>query len=216
MNLPFCNKKFMKTTTVFTLILVVLSFGNLSAQTAIGADPEKWTTYNCKADFSGDTIHLTNIAGDVALLWAKNISLKNGVIELDVKGKDIDGESFVGVAFHSKDKETYDAVYFRPFNFRKPEKKNRSVQYIDMPNNGWDVLREKHPGKYEHAIVPDTDPNNWFHVKIVIRYPDIEVYVNGAKEPTLKITQISERREGKLGLWIDSKEGWFKNVTVSK
>jgi hypothetical protein len=149
------------------------------------------------------------------LLGLNNTNFKNGIVELDIKGKDVRGQSFVGVALHGSDNETYDAVYFRPFNFRDPEKKDRAVQYIDKPDNDWDVLREKHPGKYEHAVQPVPDPNDWFHVKIVINFPTIKVYVNGSKEPSLEVEQISKRENGKLGLWIDSEDGWFKNMVIT-
>jgi hypothetical protein len=210
------EKKIMKTWTSLGFALALFGVNNLVAQTPVAATPEKWTAYNCEAEFSGDTIHLVNTVGKTGILWAKNVNLKNGVVELDIKGKDLDGESFVGVAFHGGDNnQAYDAIYFRPFNFRNPEKKDRAVQYIDWPDNDWDKLREKHPGKYEHAVVPDTDPNNWFHVKIVIQYPDIKVYVNGSNKPTLMVSQISKRTDGKLGLWSDGKEGWFKGLTIT-
>jgi hypothetical protein len=197
------------------LILGFLGYGNLVAQTIVGVDSRKWIAYNCKADFSGDSIHLINMSGKTALLWVKDVKLKNGTIELDIKGKDVSGESFLGVAFQGTDNETYDAIYFRPFNFRNLERKDRAVQYIAKPAYDWDFLREKHPGTYEHAIVPDTDPNNWFHVKIIVLSPSIRVYVNGSTEPTLEVEQITKRKSGLLGLWVDSEEGWFKNVTIT-
>ena len=204
----------MKTITVLAFIFGSLCSGSLVAQTTVPANSRKWITYNCKADFSGDSIHVINTSGKTAFVWAKNITLKNGTIELDIKGNDV--ESFLGVAFHGSDSETYDAIYFRPFTFRNQEKKDHAVQYIGMPGYDWDILREKHPGKYEHAIVPDTHPNNWFHVKMVIAYPIIKVYVNGSNEPTLEVEQISKRGDGQVGLWVDSEEGWFKNFTLTK
>ena len=205
----------MKSITLFTFILGLTYSGKLSAQTSIAANPEKWTTYNSKVVFDNTIIHLTNNTDKSALLWLRNKNFKNGIIELDIKGKDLSGQSFVGVAFHGSDNEHYDAVYFRPFNFRVPEKKDRAVQYIDNPDNDWFALREKYPGKYEHAVNPVPDPNDWFHVKIIINFPGIELYVNGSKEPSLEVRQISERQSGKLGLWIDGKDGWFKNVMVT-
>lgn len=50
--------------------------------------------------------------------YLPDIQFANGTLELDMKGKDVQGGSFVGVAFHGVDGTTYDAVYFRPFNFR--------------------------------------------------------------------------------------------------
>jgi hypothetical protein len=205
----------MRSTTLFTIISGFLYSGNLNAQTAIKADPGKWATHNSRATFDEGIIHLINTSDKIALLWLNNTNFKNGIVELDVKGKNVRGQSFVGVAFHGSDDETYDAIYFRPFNFRDPEKKDRAVQYINKPDNDWDVLREKHPGKYEHAVQPIPDPNEWFHVKIVIDFPGIRVYVNGSREPSLEVEKISKRGNGKLGLWIDSEDGWFKNVVIT-
>jgi hypothetical protein len=201
--------------TVLLFFLAFLSSGTIVAQKAVPVDSKSWIPYNCEATFSGDSIHLVNKSGKTALLWAKGIHLENGIIELDIKGKDVRGESFVGVTFHAIDSEAYDAIYFRPFNFRNQERKNFSVQYIDKPANDWDMLREKHPGKYEHAIVPDTDPNNWFHVRIVIQFPSIKVYVNGSNDPTLQVEPLGNRTNGKFGLWVDSEEGWYKNIRLT-
>ena len=41
-----------------------------------------------------------------------------GTIELDVRGEDVQQQSFPGVAFGVQNDTTYEAVYLRPFNFR--------------------------------------------------------------------------------------------------
>ena len=51
-------------------------------------------------------------------VYFPGIEFSNGTIEFDVKGKDVQGASFVGVAFHGVDGKTYDGIYFRPFNFK--------------------------------------------------------------------------------------------------
>ena len=38
------------------------------------------------------------------------VTLANGAIEVDIRGKDVQGQSFVGVAFHCVDGTTYDAI----------------------------------------------------------------------------------------------------------
>src|SRR6266480_1893619 len=50
--------------------------------------------------------------------YLKGIEFSNGTIEFDVRGKDVQGQSFVGVGFHGLKNTTYDAIYLRPFNFR--------------------------------------------------------------------------------------------------
>jgi hypothetical protein len=44
----------------------------------------------------------------------------------------------------------------------------------------------------------------------------VRAYVNNSTTPVLEVEQISERKDGKLGLWVDSEDGWFRNVTISK
>jgi hypothetical protein len=57
-----------------------------------------------------------------------------GRIDVDLKGKNRRQESFLGVAFNVADETTFEAVYFRPFNFRAdPPFKTRAVQYVDTP-----------------------------------------------------------------------------------
>ena len=53
----------------------------------------------------------------------------------DVKSKDVQQQGFVGVAFHGVDGTTYDAVYFRPVNFKaeNPARRIRAVQCVSHP-----------------------------------------------------------------------------------
>ncbi|MEQ8474184.1 MAG: DUF1080 domain-containing protein [Marinoscillum sp.] len=174
-----------------------------------------WTVYNREVSFDSEQIYLNSATGD-GVLWLDKTDFRNGVIELDIKGKDARGQSFVGIAFHGKDNDTFDGVYFRPFNFKSPERKSHSVQYISMPENEWSVLRENFPGKYESEISPVPDPNGWFHAKIEVDGPFIKVYVNGSKTASLEVEKISDQAEGKIGLWVgNGSEGWFKNFTIT-
>ncbi len=65
-------------------------------------------------------VRLDARAGEGGVLL-EGIQLGEGVIEVDLKGKDVAQQSFLGVAFHVVDWTTLDAVYFRPFNFRAAE-----------------------------------------------------------------------------------------------
>jgi hypothetical protein len=209
------EKKDRRILRLFMVTLSLLNFVDLQAQTTVPVSPGQWTEQNCKAAFQGGVIHLTNTSGKTAMLWLEKANFKNGTIELDIKGKDVDGESFVGVAFHARDNETYDAIYFRPFAFDMPEKKDHSVQYISLPGFDWDILREKHMGKYERSIIPEVNGNDWFHVKIVVLHPSVKVFVNGSRQPTMEIEQLNNGKYHGLALWMDSQDGQFKNVTVT-
>jgi hypothetical protein len=150
--------------------------------------------------------------------WVKGLEFSNGIIELDIRGKDVFQQSFVGVAFHGVDNETLDAIYFRPFNFQStdPVRKIHAVQYISHPDFSWPVLREKYNGKYEKAVTPAPDGNEWFHAMIVVKYPRVTVYVNGNSEASLSIEKLNDRKTGKIGLWVgNNSDGDFANLQIS-
>src|SRR5438034_7687490 len=88
-----------------------------------------------KAD-SPQTVFLNAAPGD-GLAWIAGVEFSEGTIELEIKGKNEQGRSFLGIAFHGQDNRVFDAVYLRPFNFQAAEQKrqNHSIQYISMPGH---------------------------------------------------------------------------------
>jgi len=149
----------------------------------------------------------------------KGLDFKEGTIEVDIKGKDLPGQNFVGIAFHDDGNGNADIIYFRPFNFRSKEqiRRSHSVQYVSVPAHDWSTLREAFPGKYENEIASPPDPNGWFHAKIVVKGKEVTVYVDNATEPCLKVTKLNERNSGKLGLWVGFKtSGEFANLVVTQ
>jgi len=172
-----------------------------------------WTTINRASSFK-DGLYLDAKNGD-GFARFNDFVFEDGRIELDIKGKDEQGGSFVGVAFHGLNDSTYDAIYFRPFNFKNPERSNHSVQYISHPAFTWFKLRNEHPEQYEKKVTPVPEPNDWFHASIVVEFPSVKVYVNNSKEPSLTVTQLSTRKKGWIGLWVgNSSEGYFKNLKI--
>jgi hypothetical protein len=152
------------------------------------------------------------------IAWLNGVEFSNGVIELDIRGKDVYQQSFVGIAFHGSDNKTLDAIYFRPFNFQStdPVRKIHAVQYVSHPDNTWDKLRDKQNGKYEKAVTPSPNGNEWFHVKILIKNPQVTVFVNGNSEPSLTIQKLNTRKTGKIGLWVgNNSDGDFANLQIT-
>jgi len=177
-------------------------------------DSKIWTTHNRTSSFN-DALYL-DAKDDNGLARLNDFVFENGTIELDVKGKDEQGRSFVGVAFHGLNDSTYDAVYFRAFNFKNPERSNHSVQYISEPVFTWSKLRNEHPNQYENTVKPVPSPNDWFHATIVVEYPTVKVYVNNSTEPSLTVTQLSTRKKGWIALWVgNGSDGYFKNLKIS-
>ncbi len=178
-------------------------------------DSSVWTVFNREVTFEDKAAHMDGKAG-AGLVIFNDLIVGDGIVELDIKGKDEQGKSFVGLAFHGLNDSTYDAVYFRPFNFMNADRNTHSVQYVAEPKYPWRVLREKHPGKYENKLIDVPDPNEWFHVKIVIGDHLVKAYVNDSETPSLEVSQISHRHEGWIGLWVGhGSEGWFRNLEIS-
>ena len=115
-------------------------------------ESDKWIIHNRDVNVDNE-VHLNGMPGD-GILWLNDVIFTNGKIELDIKGKDERGRSFVGLAFHGLNDSTFDAIYFRPFNFMSAERNGHSVQYISHPEYTWYKLREEHPGEYENPIIP--------------------------------------------------------------
>jgi hypothetical protein len=145
------------------------------------------------------------------------IAFANGTIEFDVRGKDVAQQSFVGVAFHGVDGAAYDAIYFRPFNFRAtdPVSRSHAVQYHSLPGYTWQKLRTDQPGKYEQAVNPVPDPNAWFRARVVIADPKASVFVGDAKDPCLVVNLLNDRKKGLVGLWVGNNSGGdFANLVI--
>jgi glyoxylase-like metal-dependent hydrolase (beta-lactamase superfamily II) len=155
--------------------------------------------------------------GDGGVLL-EGVQLGEGVIEVDLKGKDVAQQSFLGIAFHVVDWTTLDAVYFRPFNFRAgtAEQRAHAVQYVSHPANTWQRLRTERPGQFEQAIDPPPDPNGWFHARIVLAGGRVEVFVNGAAKPSLAVDDLGTAKSGGVALWVgNGSDGAFANLRIT-
>jgi Domain of Unknown Function (DUF1080) len=210
----------MKTIKLLLVIIQLSLFFSLAAQQiefipdlSKVNDKRVWSIHNRALTYD-TVVHINGKEGD-GLLWLNGSNFKNGQIDLDIKGKDEQGMSFVGLAFHGLNDSTYDAVYFRPFNFKNKERNNHSVQYIAHPVYTWNKLRDEHPGKYENTVTPVPEPSGWFHAAIVVKYPVVTVYVNNSGTASLTINQLSARKEGWVGFWVgNNSEGYFKNLKI--
>jgi hypothetical protein len=194
---------------------------NLDVTTA-GKDP-RWK-------IAGRTASLVEVKGKHALklsegpgmgvIWLDGYDFGNGTIEIDLLGRSqpVQG-SFLGIVFRAVDAQTHDAVYFRPFNFRAsdPDRHSHAVQYVSHPQWTWQKLRTERAGQYEKPIVPEPDGDAWFHARIVVERPSVNVFVNGASAPSLTVKELSDRSQGSLGLWVgEGSGGHFANLRVTR
>ncbi len=153
------------------------------------------------------------------IAWLKDFEFAEGIIEFDVRGKDLKQHSFVGIAFHGYDTLTYEAIYLRPFHFRTSELpyKNRAIQYIARPIYRWQDLREQFPGKYENLISPAPDPDVWIKVRIVLKGNIISTYINDNMEPSLVVESLGVLKKGSIGFFVaDTSGGDFANLKITR
>jgi hypothetical protein len=168
-------------------------------------------------DSSYSGIRLSEEAGEEGLAWLSNVIFTGGSISFDVRGKDELQKSFVGIAFFGQNDSTYDAVYFRPFNFHAKDSVRRihAVQYISHPVYTWKRLREERNAMYEKSVANPPDPNGWFHARVTIQNNRVEVFINHRKKPELSVELISKVRTGKVGLFVGAGSGGdFANFTI--
>jgi hypothetical protein len=180
----------------------------------------KLVTYHRNVSVSDDKEHkaikLDESDGE-GIVWLKNVRFSAGTITLDLKGKDVLQQSFIGTAFHGVNDSTYDAVYFRPFNFHAtdPIRKIHAVQYVSHPEFPWNRLREERNGVFEKALATPPDPNNWFHARIEIKENTITVYVNDDKVPSLTVQKLNDHKDGNIGVWVGNGSGGeFANLEI--
>lgn len=169
------------------------------------------------ADGSRPGVHLDAAQGE-GILWLDGVEFGDGVIEVVLRGRDELQRSFVGVAFHGVDDMTYDAVYFRPFNFHIADeaRRLRAVQYIAQPDFPWQRLRAEHPGLYEKPVPKAPPADAWFTARIEINHPKIRVFVEGSTTPSLEIDALSDRQRGRVGLWVgDTSGGDFATLRLT-
>lgn len=150
------------------------------------------------------------------IVWLKNVSFSRGSIDVDIRGKDVFQQSFLGIAFHGVDTVTYDAIYFRPFNFQTSDtlRRKHMVQYMSEPDYPWDRLRNEHPLIYEGSITPSPEPSDWFHAHIEVGYNEIAIFVNYATVASLRVKKLNSRNSGLIGLWSSALSGDFANLEI--
>jgi hypothetical protein len=163
--------------------------------------------------------------GGGALALIKDLTFHNGSIELEVAGTVGEGANqgargFIGLAFRLQGDtaaDKYEYIYLRPTNGRAEDqvRRNHSVQYSSHPGWGWQRLRKETPEKYESYV--DLEPGVWTRMKIDINGTTARLYVHGASQPTLIVSDLKQGdAPGAIALWIGPGTiGYFSNLKVT-
>jgi len=201
------------------------------AATSLLAVPQKLQVLNgtvAKARYQGrEAVKLTIAKGkedsdEDMMAIVPGTDFQDGTLEVDVSGAPRAGaepsaKGFIGLAFRVKDGESFELLYIRPVNGRLQNQamRNHSTQYVSAPNFGWRKLREESPWVYESYT--DLEPGKWTHLKIVVAGEKAQLYVNGAKQPTLIVNDLKHgKSRGAVALWSHcTTEAYFTNLKVT-
>jgi len=167
---------------------------------------------------TSNAIALNNKPGD-GLAVIENADFEIGSLELDIKGENTPGRSFVGMAFNIQNDSTYEAIYFRPFNFQSDEKvrRQRSVQYISHPKHTWRYLRTNFPRQFEAEFERQPSPDDWFAVKILVEKERVTVFDGESDVELLSVERLETQKSNKVGLWTgNNSKGEFRNLKINK
>jgi hypothetical protein len=162
-------------------------------------------------------VHVSEKAAP-GLVWIEGTDFGEGTIEVDVRGRDVLQKSFVGIAFHRKDDNTYESVYLRPFNFRAddPARHQHAVQYMASPDYDWPRLRKEFPEEFENPVDPSIAPTDWVPLKVIVTGRKVQVYVGPVKSPTLDVRKLGQDDRGMVGLWTgNNSDGDFRNLRIT-
>ncbi len=153
-------------------------------------------------------VHMSEKPG-AGVAWIEGVNFGDGQIQVEVRGRDKYQQSFVGIAFHGKDDNTYEAVYLRPFNFRAedPVRHRHALQYMMVPEFDWPKLRDQFPNEFERPVPPSLVPTGWVTLRVAVHEDRVEVMVNGNKEPVLSARKLGNIKQGKIGLWTGNGSG---------
>ena len=152
----------------------------------------------------------------------KDVSFRDGVIEVDLAGQPAAGASaaargFIGIAFRIQGDGRYEYIYLRPTNGRADDqiRRNHSTQYSSYPDFDFARSRQEAPEKYESYV--DLQPGVWTNYKIEVDGRRARLYVHGAEQPCLIVNDLKlDPQDGGVALFVGpGTEGYFSNLKIT-
>jgi hypothetical protein len=219
MRTPFRSAMVLALTPVLSLLTVPLTAQ--SADRLTGKNVTIAQT-NYKGRSAVQVIANPAAANATSYSLVKNVSFRDGVIEVDLAGQPAAGtfeaaRGFIGIAFRIHDDGRYEYIYLRPTNGRADDqvRRNHSTQYSSFPDFDYARSRREAPEKYESYV--DLEPGVWTKYKIEVDGRKARLYVGGAQQPCLIINDLKlEPRQGGVALWVGpGTEGYFSNLKIT-
>jgi hypothetical protein len=204
----------LKLCTLMTSALIVYAFSVTQAQSnSVHMSPGNFELASSRTGPSGDGIQFGEFLGRRALylpsglLTVKAARFRDGIVDADVAGKP--GGLFLGIAFRVESEANMEVLYLRPLASDTIE----AMQYTPRLNGDaiWQLLNSDHEKAKAHI-----SPNQWIHIKIVVRGRTCRVFLNASKVPTLVVTNLRRGdSEGGIALWSLGGGGYFSNLSYT-
>jgi hypothetical protein len=137
--------------------------------------PAQWQA-NGDVSFQHDPSERDVLVVNKGYAELKNTNFSNGTMEFDTK---FAGNRITGITFRQHD-DAADALYFRPS--ADCAVSEECIQYMPTAHHlfEWDLY-----GQYQtHAPI---NPTGWNHIKLVLSGARMQVFINGARSPTLAV-----------------------------
>jgi hypothetical protein len=163
-------------------------------------------------------LHMSERAGP-GIVWIEGMDFREGEIEVEIRGRDRYQQSFVGIAFHGKSDDTYEAVYLRPFNFRAedPVRHRHALQYMMVPDFDWPKLRQQFPDEFERPVASSVGPTDWVTLRVAVREQKVDVSIGPDHTPVLSARKLGSLNRGMIGLWTgNGSDGDFANLRITR
>ena len=146
--------------------------------THISMTPAQWQA-NGDVSFRHDPTEQDVLVVNKGYAELKHTNFSNGTIAFDAK---FVGSRITGITFRQND-DAADALYFRPS--ADCAVSEECIQYMPTAHHlfEWDLY-----GQYQtHAPI---DPSGWNHIKLVLSGARMQVFINGARSPTLAVDTL--------------------------
>jgi len=217
----FKRKIFAITFVSFLLVAAIVPLAAQSPDRLAGKNVSITQT-NYKGRSAIQVIANPEAANATSYALVKDVSFRDGVIEVDLAGQPAAGagagaRGFIGIAFRIQSDGHYEYIYLRPTNGRADDqiRRNHSTQYSSNPDFDFARSRQEAPEKYESYV--DLEPGVWTKYKIEVEGRKARLYVHGAEQPCLIVNDLKlEPRDGGVALWVGpGTEGYFSNLKIT-
>jgi hypothetical protein len=192
-------------------LLIAVPQGRAAEQVKIPMTADQWTTtagtvnfleYKGKASIE---LKAGNFAQHIPPAEAalNSFTFRNGTIEYDAAATTDMGAGFV---FRRADTNNYEMFYLRPM--ANCDQSPACIQYAPQMHGVllWDLFPQ-YQGPAPLRM------NDWNHVKLVVSGRRMNIFINGALQPTLKVGRLEGNTEDG-GLMLQG-PGIFANLTVT-